>query len=235
MNVIDAPQGSPEWHAARCGSLGASAVHEALAKTKTGWGASRANCMARLIVERLTGKPQDTYQNAAMLHGIETEPEAIAAYSFKYDCEVEQVGLVLHPKLKGTHASPDGLVGDDGLVEFKCPQPATHLETLLGEPVADKYIKQADWQMACTDRAWVDWVSYCQAFPEEMRFFRKRIARDQKRIAELELEVDRFLDAVEEKLSTLRSRYASLKDGLRGSIISHDAMMNQLKEPPAWQ
>ena len=207
MRVIDCVQGSPEWHAARCGSLGASALHEAVAKTKAGWGASRANRMATLIIERLTGIPQDVYQNAAMLHGIETEPEARAAYCFYRDVEVEQVGLVLHPTLSGTHASPDGLVGSDGLLEVKCPQPAAHLATLLGDPPQGKYLIQMQWQMACTGRKWTDFVSYSPSFPESMKLHVQRVKRDDKTIEQLEKDVALFLKEVDDKVAALRSQY----------------------------
>lgn len=201
-------QGSPEWVQARVGSLGASAVHEVVARTKSGYSASRANALARLLVERLTGQAQDTYQNAAMSHGIETEPEARIAYEFRTDANVEPIGLVRHPTIEGTHASPDGLVSYDGLVEIKCPQPAAHLATLLGEPTPDKYIVQMQWQMRCCDRSWCDFVSYSAAFPEAMRLHVKRVPRHDARIAELEAEVRAFLAELDGKMSELR-RYGS--------------------------
>lgn len=239
MQHLALAQGTDEWKAARCGSLGASVVHEAVARTKTGWGASRANRMATVIIERLTGVPQDTYQNAAMLHGIETEPEARIAYEFHADCDMEQCGLVLHPTIKGTHASPDGFVGPDGLVEIKCPQPAQHLSTLLGEGVSDKYIKQMQWQMRCCDRAWCDFVSYSPAFPEAMRLHVQRVRRDDKMIGKLEEDVAAFLEEADDKLAKLAARYlggmSPVKAKLQASLISHDELMSQLKERPAWQ
>ena len=202
-NSPDLVQGSDEWRQARAGSLGASCVHEVVARTKTGWSTSRANRMAALIVERLTGQPQDTYQNAAMLHGIQTEPEARAAYSFFQDVDVQEVGLIRHPIIEGTHASPDGLVGDEGLLEIKCPQPAAHLDALLGKPIADKYIIQMLWQMQCCGRIWCDFVSYSPAFPENMRMFIKRVERDEGRIRELEMAVTTFLSELDETIAAL--------------------------------
>lgn len=208
-------QGSDAWRAARVGSLGASALHEVVARTKSGYSASRANAMARLLVERLTGQEQDAYQNAAMLHGIETEPEARVAYEFRTNADVMPIGLVRHPTIEGTHASPDGLVGVDGLVEIKCPQPAAHLATLLGEPIPDKYIVQMQWQMRCCDRTasirptrWCDFVSYSPAFPEAMRLHVKRVPRHDARIIELEMEVRTFLDELSAKMEELQ-RYGS--------------------------
>lgn len=196
-------QRSPEWLAARVGSLGASQVHEALARTKTGWGASRANLRSRLVVERLTGKPLETYQNAAMLLGIEREPEARAAYAFERDVDVEEVGLIRHPSIPRTHASPDGLVGDDGMVEIKCPGPAAHLEILTNRTVPAPYMLQCYWQMACSGRAWNDFVSYQPDFPEHLRLFVLRVPRDQDRIAEMERGVRAFLAEVDEAVAAL--------------------------------
>jgi putative phage-type endonuclease len=203
----DLVQGSAEWRMARCGSLGASAIADALAKTKTGWGASRANVMARLILERLTGVPQDIYQTQAMLDGVEREPEARAAYQFMTSAEVREVGLIMHPILAGTHASPDGLIGEDGLLEIKCPQPAAHLATLLGEPIPQKYIYQMLWQMRCANRAWCDFVSFNPQFPPEMQLFIQRIRRDDAAIFDMEKDIGAFLTELDEKVAALRSRY----------------------------
>lgn len=200
-------QRSEEWLQARCGSLGASALHEALAKTKSGWGASRANCMARLVVERITGQPVETYQNAAMQHGIEYEAEARAAYSFRADADVQEVGLIRHPTIAGTHASPDGLIGLVGVLEIKAPQPAAHLATLLGEPVPEKYVLQMQWQMRCSGRGWCDYVSYSPAFPESMRLFVHRFKFDAPLVAGLEKDVAEFLAEVDAKVAALNTRY----------------------------
>lgn len=196
-------QGSAEWRQARCGSLGASRVADALAKTKSGWGASRANLMAELIAERLTGVPADNYANAAMQWGTATEPDARAAYEFRHDIDVGLVGIVRHPVIAMTHASPDGLVGEDGLIEIKCPSTATHIETLLGASVPGKYLTQIQWQLACTRRAWCDFVSYDPRLPEEHRLFVQRVPRDEKQIEELEREVETFLAEVDHKLSRI--------------------------------
>ena len=218
-------QGTDDWKKARCGSLGASQIHEALAKTKTGWGASRANVMAQLLVERLTKLPTEGYMNDAMRWGIETEAKARSAYQFMTGNEVVEIGLIYHPRIANTHASPDGLVGDNGLVELKCPNTATHLDTLLGAPIAGKYVLQCQWQMACSGRAWVDWVSYDPRMPVSMRFFMKRISRDNAEIARLEEHVSEFLGELDDRLSRLLARYdgaskAELKRALEDSVAA---------------
>jgi len=200
-------QGSDEWKALRLGKVTASRVADVVARTKTGYGASRANYMAQLIAERLTNTVAEAYTNAAMQHGTETEPEARSAYEFYQGVTVKEVAFVPHPKIDQAGCSPDGLVGDDGLVEIKAPQTATHLETLLGQAVPGKYITQIQFQLACTGRKWADFVSYDPRMPENMRLFIKRVDRDDAKIKELEEEVASFLLEMAVKLSELNSLY----------------------------
>jgi Phage-related protein, predicted endonuclease len=205
--VLDLIQGTDEWRAARAGSLGASQVADVLAKTKNGWGASRKNIHAQLVTERLTGLPTDTFCSPAMQWGKDNEPRARAMYSFTTGNEVVEVGLVRHPTIKGTHASPDGLCGSDGLCEIKCPNSATHIETLTGTPIADRYLKQMQWQMRICDRAWCDFVSFDPRMPEEMQLHIERVHRDEAVISEMEAEVVKFLAEVDATVADLRERY----------------------------
>lgn len=196
-------QGSPEWIAARLGKLTASRMCDAIAKTKTGWGASRANLRAALIAERLTGISQETYINAAMQHGIDTEPQARAAYCFFHDLPVEEVGFLDHPRIAMAGASPDGLVGDAGLLEIKCPGTAKHIETLLSGSIDEKYITQMQFQMAVSERQWCDFASFDPRLPERLRLFVKRVTRDDNHIAELERQAKIFLAEVDEVVHAL--------------------------------
>lgn len=207
MIILDVIQGSQEWLSARAGSLGASAIHEALAKTKSGWGASRANIKARLVAERLTGAPQDTFSNAAMQWGRDQEGNARNAYEFIHGVTVQEVGMVIDPDLPGTHASPDGLVGDDGLVEIKAPNTSTHIETLLGGPIADRYIKQMQWQMRMCNRQWCDFASYDPRLPDEMKLHVRRVMRDDDLIAEIEAAAVVFLDEIAATVTELENIY----------------------------
>lgn len=200
-------QGSAEWLAARCGKVTASRVSDVLAKTKTGYGASRANYMAELIAERLTGEPAERFVNAAMAWGTEKEPEARSLYAFITDSDVEQVGFIEHPLISMCGASPDGLVAHDGLVEIKCPSTATHIDTLLGQAVPAKYVTQMQWQIAVTGREWCDFVSYDPRLPDSMRIFVKRVERDDAFIEAASQEVVLFLEELAEKEQALRSRY----------------------------
>ena len=200
-------QGSQEWFEARCGRVTASRVADVVARTKTGWGASRANYMAQLIAERLTGAVADSYTNAAMQWGVDTEPQARDAYEFYANVDVEQVAIVEHPEIPMSSASPDGLVGEDDMVEIKCPNTATHIDTLLGSTIDKKYITQMQWQMACAGRKWCDFVSYDPRMTEEMRIFIQRVERSDERIAELEKDVREFLAELDLKVTALRERY----------------------------
>lgn len=193
-------------HEARRGKVTASRVADATARTKTGWGASRHNYMAELVAERLTGTTADSFQSAAMQWGIENEPKARAAYEFYYQ-DVNDAEFVDHPRIDMAGASPDGLVGDDGLVEIKCPNTATHIETLLGSPIDRKYIVQMQWQMACTGRKWCDFVSYDPRLPEEMALHVLRAHRDDKHIGQLEADIETFLEELEQKVVDLKHKY----------------------------
>jgi putative phage-type endonuclease len=201
-------QGSDEWKQLRLGKVTASRVADVIAKTKTGWGASRANYAAELIAERLTGVAAEGFTNAAMQWGIDQEPAARVAYEFMHDATVEQVAFVVHPRIPDAGASPDGLVGESGLVEIKCPNTSTHIDTLINQTIPAKYITQMQWQMACTGRQWCDFVSYDPRMPESMQLFVHRVPRDDALIAEMETAVAVFLETeVFAKVGTLRRIY----------------------------
>jgi hypothetical protein len=143
-----------------------------------------------------------------MNQGTAREPEARMLYELVKGVEVEEVGLVPHPLIKGTHCSPDGFVGESGLVEIKSPLPAAHLDLLINETISSDHLVQVQWQMSCTGRAWCDYVSYNPDFPAEMRLWVKRVPRDAKLIAELEREIATFIRELEQKVAKLSRRYA---------------------------
>jgi putative phage-type endonuclease len=200
-------QGTDAWKQERLGKVTASRIADMMARTKTGYGASRTNYQAELLVERLTGLPTEGYTNAAMVWGTETEPLARAAYEFLQDAEVQLVGFVPHPTIAMSGASPDGLVGDGGLVEIKCPNSATHLDTLLGGSIPSKYVSQMQWQMSCADRKWCDWVSFDPRMPAHMQLFVRRLWRDDDMIAAIEKEVIAFLRELDDKIAALDKLY----------------------------
>lgn len=202
-------QRTEEWFAARLGKVTASRVADVVAKTKTGYGASRANYMAELICERLTGRKGEGFTNAAMEWGTEQEPHARAAYEARTGLLVTEVGFATHPVIKASGASPDGMVSDslgNGLIEIKCPNTATHLDLWLTKVIPAKYITQMQWQMACTETAWCDFVSYDPRLPEHLQLFIKNVSRDDAAIAQLETEVMAFLVELDQKVATLQEK-----------------------------
>jgi putative phage-type endonuclease len=196
-------QRSEEWFAARCGKVTASRVADIIAKTKTGYSASRENYLAQLVCERMTGKPAESYSNSAMQWGTDQEPFARAAYEAVKDVLVQEVGFVVHPTIEGAGASPDGLVGEFGLVELKAPNTATHIQTLLDQKVPEKHNIQMQWQMCTTGRQWCDFVSFDPRMEEGLQLFIKRVEYHPLYVAELEKEVINFLMDVEDKIRKL--------------------------------
>ena len=202
-NSLEITQGSDAWFAQRLGKVTASRVADVIAKTKTGYSTSRDNYMAQLVCERMTNTVAESFTNSAMQWGTETEPLARAAYEAHADVLVDEVAMITHPIIEDAGASPDGLVGDDGLLEIKCPNTATHIDTLLTQTVPGKYITQMQWQMACTGRKWCDFVSFDPRMSDGLQLFVKRVPRDDAYIQMLEKEVIQFLTELDGKIKKL--------------------------------
>lgn len=200
-------QRSEEWFAVRLGKVTASRIADVMAKTKSGYGASRANYMAELLAERLSGQPAERFFSAAMQWGTDTEAAARAAYEFVRDAAVIEVGFVPHPRLHQSGASPDGLVDEAGLVEIKCPNTSTHLATMLGAKIETKYLMQMQWQMVCANRVWCDFVSFDPRLPVAYQMAVERVYRNDAVTEEIENEVRLFLEELEEKETALRAKY----------------------------
>lgn len=186
-------QGTSEWFSARLGKVTASRIADVMARTKSGYSASRTNYMMDLLCQRLTGNREEGYTNAAMQRGIDLEPLARSAYEVFSGKAVTETGFIVHPKYSDIGASPDGLVGDDGLIEIKCPNTAQHVACLQkGEPDS-KYWWQMQCQMACTDRLWCDFVSFDDRMPEQLQLFVCRVDRDEQALDTMLTECLEFL------------------------------------------
>ena len=196
-------QRSDAWFTARLGKVTASRVADVIAKTKSGYSASRDNYMAQLICERLTGQQGESFTNSAIQHGIDCEPLARSAFEAYADVMVEEVGFVPHPSIEMSGASPDGLVGLFGMLEIKCPNTATHIDTLLSQTVPGKYITQMQWQMRCCERQWCEFVSFDPRLPQDLQLFVKRVEFDPEYVAMLEKEVIQFLAELDDKVNKL--------------------------------
>ena len=196
-------QGSPEWRQERCGYATASCFDKVLAKVKVGEAMGRIKYRLQLVTERLTGNPVDGYQSAVMLRGIEIQPEAQMAYEALRGVIVEEVGFGQHHTIPMCGASPDGLVGEDGMIEVKCPDSTTHLAALEAGVVPPEHFAQMQGQMAVFGRAWNDFVSYDPRFPPNLQLFVVRLERNDSYITFLEAEIKTFLatvDAMEQRL-----------------------------------
>lgn len=223
--IIDAEgieQGSPEWHRERAGKVTASRISDMLAKSRDkngGWGKSRANYKAQLISERLTGRIAPTYQSEAMRQAVENEPLARDAYARQAGVNVKLVGFVNHPGIKMAGASPDGLIGDDGLVEIKCPNSATHIAIMQRRVIPADYMQQMTWQMACTGRQWCDFVSFDPRLPPETQLFVHRFCRDDAAIEVLEKQVIEFLAEVDAEVAALS------RSSVHGAVTTKPAQL----------
>jgi putative phage-type endonuclease len=201
-------QGTDEWRQARCGSIGSSDAPRVVRKLKSGdFSADREQLLAEKLIERMTGTPFAGFKSAAMAQGVEREPLARMTYELVRGVSVEEIGLVTHPKIEGAHSSPDGYVGEKGGIEIKCPLPAAHLDMLLSEKIPGDYAVQMQWLMACSGRAWVDFVSFNPDFPAPMQMWVKRVPRDPVMIADLESAVRVFIVELESRIGRLTRRY----------------------------
>lgn len=205
-------QRTAEWHSARRGKVTASRIEDIVRLLRNGnYSAARKNYAAELVTQRLTGKDPEVLTNEYIEWGIAQEPFAREAYTQRTGNVVVEVGFIDHPRLPYAGASPDGLVGDDGLIEIKCPSLATHIETLLTEEVKDQYRYQMLWQMVCTGRKWCDFVSFDPRAAPDMQLFIKRFERDEVEIENLEMEVSKFLNEVADTVSKLQEKYGKSK------------------------
>ena len=211
MNIVDCNQGDSAWFQCRLGVVTSSRVADIVAKRKRVKDgvkpeelACRRDMRYELLLENLTGKPTEHYVSRWMKEGKEKEPIARVEYELFADTSVEQVGFVYHDRIKMAGCSPDGLVGDSGLIEIKCPALNTHLEYLIADAIPEEYQPQMLWQMACTDRQWCDFVSFHPDMPEHLQLFVKRMERDEGLIRGYELEVEYFLAEVDSQLAKLK-------------------------------
>lgn len=196
------------WLAERGGKVTASPVLKVYKKLKNGnYSAEREAYKYQLIAERLVGTTIEGRKSADMRRGTEKEAEAREKYARRSNLPVTEAPFVPHPHIGMAGASPDGFVGDEGLIEIKAPTSQTAVEVLLTEEVADQYYAQIQWQLACTGRQWADYVVFDDRLPESMQLFVKRIERDDALIKSVEKEVREFIAEIEADIERLWSKY----------------------------
>ena len=199
-------QGSEEWLKLRLGKVTASRITDVLAKGKSGEALTREDYRYELVVQRLTNNPGESFTNAAMEWGTATEPQARIVYEAEMGVFVNQVSFIDHPTIANYGCSPDGLVGNDGLIEIKCPSSKNHIKYLnAGKPPA-KYVPQMQCQMAVTGRQWCDFVSFDPRLPDDLQLFVVRLDRDEDYIKSMETEVVKFLSEVETMFKQLKDK-----------------------------
>ena len=188
-------QRTDEWFKHKIGKVGASRLDAVCAQ---GQGVTRKNYMMELLIARLTGVYPESYTSPEMQRGIDLETEARYAYENLTGNVVMESGFILHPLIKDSGASPDGLIGVDGGLEIKCPNTATHLKYLMTDKIDTKYIYQMQWGMACTERQWWDFVSYDNRLPDKLKIYVQRFERDEDIIKFLTEEVEEFIKELNE-------------------------------------
>jgi putative phage-type endonuclease len=208
---MNAPQRTDDWLKERCGCATASRFADIMARIKAGEAATRRKYRIQVVTERLTGRPTPSYQNAAMMWGVQTEPEARMAYEAERGVIVHETGFIKHPTIEWCGASPDGIIADDGMLELKCPESTTHLEWMESGKAPPEHMPQIQGQMAVTGRQWVDFASYDPRFPEGLQLFIVRVPRDDAYIKELEAGVSAFLAEVDAVVSKLMGRASGLR------------------------
>lgn len=216
FQVIDAEQRSPAWFQARAGKVTASRACDFLAKTKSGYSTSRKNYLVQLVAERLTGQPQeDGYQSAAMLRGIELEPQAFNAYEAHTGHLPQRVGFLQDLDLP-IGSSPDGVIGDfEGILELKVPNPATHLGYLRAGGLPADYLPQVSHHLLVSGAAYCDFMSYGPNFPDHLQVFLVRVYRSDVDLVAYDKELRTFLSEVDrecEAVRTMANPIAVLRD-----------------------
>lgn len=194
-------QGTPEWHEMRLGKVTGSMIYNVMMKESA---AGYQNYLSQLVCERLTGEPTEAFVTPAMEHGTLTEPQARACYTMDTGQPVTEIAFIDHPEIENSGASPDGLVGEAGMIEIKCPQKTGHMKALLGGPIDRKYFLQMQWQMECAGREFCDFVSFNPGFPDRLRLYIQRFDADPECQIEMREAVKRFLSQVDEKTQALR-------------------------------
>jgi len=199
-------QTTAAWHENRLGKVTASRVFDIM-PTKTGKNpATRKKYMLELLAERITGVELDNYVSKAMEWGTQTEPLARSAYEAWTGNIVTEVGFINHPSIPSFGASPDGLVGEDGGIEIKCPTQTTHLEVMSAGKINPRYIYQMQTGMMCTGREFWDYVDYDPRMPEFAMYYCIRIKAVPLMFQQIEIEVRLFTEELDVMEAEIRSK-----------------------------
>lgn len=205
-------QGTPEWHAARCGKITASCFGKLAGNARSGggWSQTAITYMTQVVAELITGLPQDEINSKYLDHGNQHEPTARQLYQWHLSArqQLQQVGFVEHPEFPGAGGSPDCLVGDDGVLEIKCPYHVhNHLANIESDGTQNRdYIWQMQGNLWITNRQWCDFVSFHPFVPKSLQFHVVRYERDEDIIEEIEERIPRALEQVALRVKNIEQR-----------------------------
>lgn len=205
----------------RLGCVTSSRIHAATAVRKKGEGelAARRKLRAEILCEIFTKKPAEHFVSMWMENGKKLEATARTVYEVQEDVMVQQIGFAFHDIIKMAGASPDGLVGDDGLVEFKCPRKETHIDYIMHEQIDEEYMSQMYWQMACTGRQWCDFATYCPDMPKDRQLYCIRVHRNEAEINRLESGAEQFLREIEQYRAEIDMKVLKAKGQSREEFL----------------
>ncbi len=207
FTIHEAPQGSPEWLAARAGKATGSRAKDILATIKTGEAAARRDYRMQLICERLTGMPQENgFINAEMQRGVDLEPAARAAYEALTGNMVNQTGFLVHNEIMAGCSLDGDVDGFKGIVEFKCPKSATHLGYLRTKDIS-AYLPQVTHNLFITGAEWCDFLSFDNRFPDELQTFMVRVWAKDLNLTDYAMKLAAFLKEVDEETESIRKMY----------------------------
>ena len=203
MIIVDnIKQGSAEWLAARIGKVTASRMSAVLSKGRGDAPSKTAETyMMELIVEKLTGEPTPFFETADMKWGTETEEDARLMYQIRNNVAIREVAYISEGE--NLLVSPDGLVGDNGLIEIKCPKSATQLKRALTDNYSKDYTAQIQMQLWISKREWCDFLSYDPRLPKKTGYLEQRVQRDEKYIKNMSEKTNEFIDRMGELLEKL--------------------------------
>jgi putative phage-type endonuclease len=197
MIIFDIEQQSEAWFEARCGRITGTRFKALVAKETTD---SYKDLVTNIVCEIITNKAEETYSNANMEHGIETEPEARKEYESICGIEVKQVGFIIPDEEHKYHEwigiSPDGVIEPDGMIEIKCPLARTHFEYIEAGKLPSEYRYQVQGQLFVTGFKYCDFMSYV----EGMKSFIIRVYPDQELFKEFEIRLDKLIEQVKQKI-----------------------------------
>lgn len=196
MIIHNFDQRSDEWYKIRAGKLTASSFHTCLGNSET-----RNTLLLKITAERITGKLiENTYSNSDMERGVNNENIARIGYELFSDNTVQEVGFCELDDWVGS--SPDGLVGEDGIIEIKCPKETVFLNQIIHNKIKPEYLTQIQFNLYVLDRKWCDYIAYNESF----NLYVKRVERDEEYIDKIKENIERCKIDIQKNIELYNSK-----------------------------